>query len=152
MWIVSILLAQLTGIVGSFFTVTSVKGWYLTINKPSWNPPGWLFGPVWVSLYTLMGIAAYLVWQKRELGQSVRTALAVYGVHLVLNALWSIIFFGLKNPGLALIEILGLLFFIVLTMVMFYKIRPVTLWLLLPYLAWTCFATFLNFTIWRLNK
>ena len=99
-----------------------------------------------------MGIASYLVWQKRELGQSVRVALMVYGVHLVLNALWSIIFFGLKNPGLAFMEIIGLLFFIVLTMVLFYKIRPVTVWLLLPYLLWTSFATFLNFTIWSLNR
>lgn len=152
MWIVSIIIAQLAGILGSFFTVASVNSWYLTINKPNWNPPGWLFGPVWISLYTLMGIAAYLVWQKRDLGQSVKVALIVYGVHLVLNALWSIIFFGLKNPGLALIEILILLFFIVLTMILFYKIRPISFWLLLPYLFWTSFATFLNFTIWNLNR
>ncbi len=151
MWIVSILIAQLAGLLGSFFTVASVNSWYLTINKPSWNPPGWLFGPVWISLYTLMGIAAYLVWQKRNSGQSIKAALVIYGIHLILNALWSIIFFGLKNPGLALVEIMGLLFFIVLTMVLFYKIRPVTFLLLLPYLLWTSFATFLNFIIWRLN-
>jgi translocator protein len=152
MWLVSIVIAQLAGLIGSVFTFPSVKGWYLTINRPSWNPPGFVFGPVWTLLYTLMGIASYLVWQKRELGQSVRVALMVYGVHLVLNALWSIIFFGLKNPGLAFMEIIGLLFFIVLTMVLFYKIRPVTVWLLLPYLLWTSFATFLNFTIWSLNR
>ncbi|MFC1627349.1 TspO/MBR family protein [Patescibacteria group bacterium] len=148
----SILIAQLAGLVGSFFTVSSVKSWYLTINKPSWNPPGWLFGPVWITLYTLMGIASYLVWQKRDVNSNVKAALAVYGVHLAMNALWSILFFGLKNPGLAFIEILGLLFFIVLTMVMFYKVKPVTFWFLLPYLLWVSFASALNFTIWRLNR
>lgn len=152
MWLVSIVIAQLAGIVGSFFTANSVKSWYLTINKPSWNPPSFVFGPVWISLYTLMGVASYLIWQKRGVNQNVKAALVVYGVHLVLNALWSILFFGLRNPGIAFLEIIGLLFFIVLTMVMFYKIRPITLWLLLPYLTWVSFASFLNFTIWRLNK
>ena len=152
MWIVSILIAQLAGVVGSFFTMPSVAGWYQTINKPSWNPPGWLFGPVWISLYTLMGIAAYLVWQKRDLGQAVKSALIVYGIQLALNSLWSILFFGLKNPGLALAEILVLLAMIVVTMILFYKIRPVTLWLLLPYVLWVSFASFLNYTIWSLNR
>jgi translocator protein len=152
MWIVSVLIAQVAGIVGSMFTMPSVAGWYQTINRPSWNPPGWLFGPVWVSLYTLMGIAAYLVWQKRDLGQVVKTALIVYGVQLLLNTLWSILFFGMKNPGLALVEILILLSTIILTTVLFYKIRPVTLWLLLPYILWVSFASFLNYTIWSLNR
>lgn len=151
MWLVSILVAQLAGIIGSFFTASSVKSWYLTINKPPWNPPSFVFGPVWISLYTLMGVAAYLVWQKRDVGKNVKAALVIYGIHLVVNALWSTLFFGLKNPGLAFIEILILLLFIVLTMIMFYKIRPVTLWLLLPYLAWVSFASVLNFSIWRLN-
>ncbi|MBU1084819.1 MAG: TspO/MBR family protein [Candidatus Beckwithbacteria bacterium] len=151
MWMVSVLIAQLAGVVGSIFTTSSVNGWFQTINKPTWNPPGWLFGPVWITLYTLMGVASYLVWQKRGLNKNIKIALVVYGVHLVLNVLWSIIFFGLKNPGLAFIEILVLLLFIILTIFLFYKIRPITFWLLLPYLLWTSFASILNFTIWRLN-
>jgi benzodiazapine receptor len=150
--LISIFIAQLAGIVGALFTSSSVNSWYLTIKKPSWNPPAWLFGPVWITLYTLMGVAAYLVWQKKEMNQAAKAALTVYGINLFLNALWSIIFFGLKNSFFAFIEILALLFSIVLTMLLFYKIRPGTFWLLLPYLIWTSFASILNFNIWRLNR
>ena len=148
--LVSILIAQLAGFIGSFFTVSSVNTWYLDIAKPVWNPPSWIFGPVWVTLYILMGIAAYMIWRKRN-SSNVKLALSVYGVHLVLNALWSIIFFGLQNPGLAFIEILVLLVFILGTMFLFWRINRWAAILLLPYLGWVSFASFLNYNIWYLN-
>ncbi len=151
MWLISILIAQSAGLIGSIFTRKSVATWYLNINKPTWNPPSFVFGPVWLTLYTLIGLASYLIWQQRS-QQSVKPALAIYAIHLILNALWSIFFFGLQNPKLAFIEILILLFFILLTMIMFYKIKPAAFYLMLPYLFWVSFASFLNFTIWRLNS
>ena len=148
--IISIAIAQSAGIVGSVFTAPNIEGWYSTLAKPVWNPPGWVFGPVWILLYTLMGIAAFLVWRQRDVPGS-KLALSVYGVHLALNALWSIVFFGLKNPGLALAEILVLLAFILATTVLFRRINNWAGALLVPYIAWVTFATFLNFTIWQLN-
>ncbi len=148
--IVSIVIAQLAGIVGSLFTVNSVRTWFQTIIKPSWNPPSWVFGPVWIILYTLMGISAYLVFKQKDV-KDVKLALSVYGVHLLLNALWSVLFFGLKNPGFAFFEIIILLVFIVITMVLFWRINTLAGVLLLPYLVWVSFATFLNYTIWQLN-
>lgn len=148
--IVSIAIAQAAGIIGSVFTASSVRTWFETLAKPAWNPPSWLFGPVWITLYTLMGIAAYLVLQQRDV-PGAKMALWVYGVHLVFNALWSILFFGLKNPGLAFAEIIVLLILIVVTTVLFWKINPAAGALMIPYIAWVSFATFLNYTIWQLN-
>ena len=146
----SILIAQSAGIVGSLFTSGSVDGWYTTLMKPALNPPSWVFGPVWIFLYTLMCVAAYLVWMNRDL-PGAKLALVVYGVHLVLNALWSIIFFGFQNPALAFAEILILLGAILLTTILFWKVNTWAGILFLPYLAWASFATFLNYNIWRLN-
>lgn len=148
--IVSILIAQAAGAIGSFFTASSVRTWYETITKPAWNPPSWVFGPVWITLYTLMGIAAWLVWTARDV-PGAKFALGVYGVHLICNALWSILFFGLKNPGLALIEIVILLALILYTTVLFWKINPVAGALMVPYILWVSFATYLNYAIWQLN-
>ncbi len=147
---VSILIAQAAGIIGSFFTANSVQTWYLAIARPTWNPPSWVFGPVWITLYTLMGIAAYLIWKKRK-SKEARKALTVYGVQLGLNSLWSILFFGLQNPEAAFAEILILLGMIVATVVLFWRIDKRAGILLLPYLAWVSFASYLNFTIWQLN-
>ncbi len=147
---VSIVIAQTAGLVGSLFTVESVSTWYTTISKPEWNPPSWIFGPVWITLYTLMGIAAYMVWQQREVPNA-KLALWIYGVHLVFNALWSILFFGLKNPGLAFAEIIVLLVLIVITTLLFWKINPLAGGLMIPYIVWVSFAAFLNYTIWQLN-
>src|SRR3989338_4309731 len=141
---ISIFIAQSAGIIGSIFTVASVKTWYLEIIKPTWNPPGWLFGPVWILLYTLMGIAAYLIWSQAN-ASGVKIALSVYAVHLALNALWSILFFGLKNPGLAFGEILILLVFIIITTILFWRINFWAGILFLPYIAWVSFARFLNY-------
>ena len=148
--IVSVLVAQSAGIVGSLFTASSVRTWYVDLTKPSWNPPSWLFGPVWITLYTMMGVAAYLVWQQKD-SPGVKLALWFYAVQLALNALWSILFFGARNPGLALAEISVLLVFILITTFLFWKINVWAGILMLPYIAWVSFATFLNYTILKLN-
>jgi translocator protein len=147
---ISILIAQAAGIIGSFFTASSVQTWFTTLTKPDWNPPSWVFGPVWITLYTLMGISAYLVWQKKDM-PSAKFALYVYGIHLAFNALWSILFFGLQNPGLAFVEIIFLLVLIVITTILFWKINPWAGVLMIPYIVWVSFATFLNYSIWQLN-
>ncbi|MDD5026120.1 MAG: tryptophan-rich sensory protein [Candidatus Peribacteraceae bacterium] len=148
--ICSILIAEAAGILGSVFTYSGVKSWYPTLMKPTWNPPSWIFGPVWTTLYALMGIAASLVWNLRD-RPGAKLALWVYGTQLALNAIWSILFFGLKNPGLAFAEIIPLLALIILTTVLFWRINAWAGILLLPYVAWVSFATYLNYTLWQLN-
>ncbi len=124
--------------------------WYASLNKPSWNPPSWIFGPVWTALYLMMATAAWLVWRRGGWAEQ-RRALTLYVVQLALNAAWTPLFFGLKMPGLAFAEILLLLTAIVLTVLAFYRAIAAAAWLLAPYLAWVGFASFLNFTLWRLN-
>ena len=148
--LVSICIAQMAGIIGSVFTVSSVNGWYTTLVKSTLNPPSWVFGPAWVTLYTLMGLAAYLVWRKRHL-PGAKLALTWYGVQLVLNALWSVLFFGLQQPGLAFAEIVALLACIVVTSVLFWRVSPLAGALMIPYIAWVAFASYLNVSIWLLN-
>jgi tryptophan-rich sensory protein len=104
--IISLALPQLAGMVGSLFTVSAIPTWYATLQRPNFSPPNWLFGPAWITLYILMGISAYLIWQKVEQNKTARGALWLFWVHLVFNASWSIIFFGLQNPGLAFINII----------------------------------------------
>lgn len=124
--------------------------WYESINKPSWNPPAWLFGPVWTMLYTLMGIAAWNIWRKFGFGKA-RAALSLFLVQLVLNGLWSQIFFGAQEIGWAFIEIIFLLVAIIATTYLFFQKNKVAGWLMVPYIAWVSFATVLNGTIWVLN-
>lgn len=125
--------------------------WYAELVKPSWTPPDAVFGPVWSLLYLLMGIAAWLVW--REAGfAAARVALGLFVFQLVLNALWSYLFFGLHRPDLALVDIVLLWLAIVATMIAFWKIRPLAAWLLAPYWAWVSFAAVLNGQLWRLNS
>ena len=124
--------------------------WYASLRKPSWNPPSWLFGPVWTALYLMMATAAWLVW-RRGGWRTQRRPLVFYGLQLVLNAAWSPLFFGLKMPGLAFAEILLLLAAIILTARAFSRVsRPAWL-LLVPYIGWVSFASLLNFTLWRMN-
>ena len=146
-----ILGTELAGIIGSIFTVDSIPTWYVTLVTPAWNPPSWIFGPVWTILFALMGIAAYLVWRKRTHNKGTRSSLVFYGIQLIFNTLWSIIFFGLKNPGLAFADIIILLLMIVVTTVKFWKIDRYAGILFLPYLLWVSFATVLNFAIWQMN-
>jgi translocator protein len=123
---------------------------YQELNRPAWAPPSWLFGPVWIVLYLLMGIAAWLVWRERGF-EHARGPLVLFLVHLVFNAAWTGIFFGLREFGLAFAEILILWAMIVALVVAFYRIRPVAGALLVPYLAWVSFAAALNFALWQMN-
>ena len=146
-----IVVAESAGFVGSFFTIDSISTWYTTLAKPALNPPNWIFGPVWTTLYFLMGVGAFLVWRKARATQEGRRALVVFLVHLIANSLWSIIFFGLQEPGYALVWIVFLLGLILFTTFLFYRISRWAAYLFVPYVAWVCFATYLNYSIWVLN-
>ena len=124
--------------------------WYAALQKPAWNPPGWVFGPVWTLLYTMMAVAAWRVWWRRGFAAA-RLALGVFIFQLVLNALWSAIFFGLQMPGVAFGHILLLLAAISLTIMLFHREDRLSIWLLLPDCLWVAFASVLNFTLWILN-
>ncbi len=147
----AIAVCQLAGIIGSVFTVSSIPTWYAGLEKPFFAPPNWLFAPVWLSLYTLMGVSLYLVWSRGVDDRSVRAALSVFGIQLVLNALWSVLFFGLRSPLLGLIEIAALWIAIVATIVLFYRVSRAAGLLLVPYIAWVTIAAVLNGLIWSLN-
>lgn len=147
---ISILIAEGAGLIGSAFTMKNIPTWYATLAKPALNPPNWIFGPVWIALYALMGVSAYLVWQQKDL-PGAKIALLVYGIQLALNIIWSILFFGLKNPGFAFAEIIILWIAIVVTIILFWRISPLPGALLLPYIAWVSFASYLNYSIWTLN-
>jgi tryptophan-rich sensory protein len=137
-------------VVSGLATRQSVSTWYVALNKPSWTPPGWLFGPVWTILYISMGVAAWLVWKERAVA-TVTPALVLFFVQLALNALWSLFFFGQRQIGMGLVDI-GLLWLAVAaTIVAFWMVRPLAGGLLIPYLVWVSFATALNYSIWRLN-
>lgn len=136
---------------GAIFTASSVRYWYPTLHKPSWNPPAWLFGPVWTILYLMMAIAAWLVWRRRGL-VNVNSALGLFAFQLALNAAWSPLFFGLKNPLAGLLDIVPLWAAILATLIFFWKISPAAGVILVPYWLWVSFATALNFTIWKLNR
>jgi len=139
-------------LIGGGITSQGVTNWYPNIIKPSWNPPDWLFGPVWTVLYTLMGISIWLVWDKERLEPSVNVApFVLFAFQLFLNIMWSYFFFELQNPLLAFFDILLLNLAVIATIVVFWRIRPLAGILLLPYLGWLIFATFLNWTIYTLN-
>ena len=134
-------------------TRESITTWYPTLVKPIFNPPNWIFGPVWILLYIMMGIAAGLVWNRIETNkEAVKKALIFFAIQLALNALWSILFFGLHNPMLAFIEIVLLWLMIYETYIQFKKIDKIAGFLFIPYLAWVSFATVLNASIWWLNR
>lgn len=149
--VIAIVVSQLAGIIGSLFTTPAINGWYVTLVKPDINPPAWIFGPVWTTLFILMGISAFLIWRKGLDRRDVKIALGIFIVQLVLNTLWSILFFGFHSPGLALIEIAVLWVVILITIVMFSKISKPAAWLLLPYILWVSFASYLNYLIYTLN-
>ena len=136
--------------IGSLATTPAIPGWYASLSKPAWTPPNWLFGPVWTALYLSMAVAAWLVWRERGFGGA-RLALALFAAQLALNALWSILFFGLKSPGAGLVGIAFLWAAIFATMAAFWRVRPLAGWLFVPYLWWVTFALFLNYAIWRAN-
>jgi len=151
--IVSLAVPILVGLAGSLFTTAdSLGNWYANLNKPSFNPPNWIFGPVWTTLYIMMGISAYLVWRKGLDSKPIRIVLVCFIVQLILNAIWTPLFFGLHSPLLGLIDIVLLLNAIIVTVFAFFKISRTAAILLVPYLAWVSFATVLNASIYLLNR
>ena len=129
--------------------MTSPPGdWYASINKPSWNPPPWIFGPVWTALYLMMGVAAWLVWRR----DGWRRPLWLYFTQLALNAAWTPVFFGAREIGWALVVILALWTAILVTLLAFLRVSRAAGWMFVPYLAWVSFASVLNFTLWRMNQ
>jgi benzodiazapine receptor len=150
-WIVFVAICFGAAAVGGWFTDSSVKTWYPGLLKPVGTPPSWVFGPVWSVLYLLMATAAWLVWQERHV-HDVGLPLGLFFGQLVLNVVWSFIFFGLQRPGLALVEILVLLLAIGLTTISFSRHSRYALWLMTPYLGWVAYATYLNLGLWWLNR
>lgn len=147
---VIVALCLAVGGLGAVITTPEINGWYRSIAKPTWNPPDWVFGPVWTTLYVLMAIAAWLVWKPLGMKEGA-TPLTLFAIQLALNFAWSWIFFGLHQPGWAFAEIVILWLTILATIVAFFCRSRTAGWLLIPYLAWVTFAGVLNFTIWRLN-
>jgi tryptophan-rich sensory protein len=146
----SVLLVAGAAVLGSIFSYDGASDWYRDLAKPGWTPPSWVFGPAWTTLYILIAVSGWLVWLRRD-----RTALwpafAVFLVQLALNALWSLLFFGMRRPGLALVDVVLLLAVILLNVAVFWRLSRLAGLLLVPYLGWTGFATLLNYAIWRLN-
>ena len=150
--IVSIVICLVIGNIGTLFTMPNIATWYATLNKPGINPPNWIFGPVWTTLFVLMGISLFLVWKNDKKDENRRMFFIVFAVNLILNVMWSIIFFSLHLTGLAFFEVIMLALSIVLLIVLSWKISKGAAYLLVPYLLWVSFASFLNYNIWYLNK
>ncbi len=149
--LISLALPQLAGLIGSIFTVTAIPVWYAQLAKPAFSPPNWLFGPVWVILYLMMGISIYLVWQRLEKNKHANTTFNLFWLQLILNGVWSPLFFGLKNPGLAFFDLLVLWILVMILAVNFFRICRPAAYLLIPYWLWVSFAGALNYFIWILN-
>ncbi len=164
---VSLIIPQLAGVIGSFFTIPMIKsGWYAGLTKPALAPPNWVFGPAWTTLFLLMGVALYLVWinhglirANSSMSKAWKRGVWLFVFQLVLNTLSSIIFFGsttltingLNNIGLAFLEIVVLWLAVLATIVYFHKVSRIAAWLLVPYILWVSFAAYLNYMIWILN-
>ncbi|HSD98589.1 MAG TPA: TspO/MBR family protein [Patescibacteria group bacterium] len=150
-FLICVMGCELTGIIATPFTISAIPAWYAHLHKPFFSPPNWIFGPVWTLLYFFMGIAVFIIWQKGAKNKKVKKALAYFFIQLFLNFLWSIFFFGLRNPLLGFIDILFLLISIAITLFTFYKLSKTAGCLLIPYLLWVSFATILNFSLLLLN-
>jgi len=148
----SILACLVAGFIGSAATMPSIPTWYASLQKPAFNPPNWIFAPVWTTLFIMMGVAAFLVWDKGLENKKVRISLAIFGLQLLLNVLWSMLFFGLQSPLYAFIDILVLWALILATMIYFYRISAAAAYLLIPYILWVSFASALNLSIVILNR
>jgi len=149
--VVSIVACQCAGLIGSVFTTPNIPTWYAALEKPFFTPPSWLFAPAWITLYVLMAVAAFLVWRKGLGEEGVKCALTVFLVQLVLNALWSVVFFGLRSPLYGMVVILALWVAIVVTIIKFFRLSVAAGSLMLPYILWVSFASALNIAIWVLN-
>ena len=148
---VATIICLFVGFLSSVATQFSLGSWYANLNKPSFTPPNWVFGVVWTSLYLLMGIAAGIVWSRGFYHKWVKTALYHFGFQLILNAAWSIFFFGLQNPFLALLDIVALFILLLFTIRWFKVVNNTAAYLLIPYTIWVAYATVLTFSIWKLN-
>ena len=147
----SILLCQLVGFISSLATNPAIPTWYETLEKPPFSPPNWIFGPVWITLYALMGISLFIIWQRGLKAPGVKPALFFFTLQLLLNALWSWAFFGLRSPLIGLLDIILLWVAILLTIRSFYMVSKTAGLLLFPYVLWVSFAAILNFSLWILN-
>jgi len=147
--IIAIIIPQLAGFLGSIANFASIDTWYKGLVKPSFNPPNWIFGPVWTTLFLLMGVSLYFVWTTE--GQNKKLAYWIFGIQLILNILWSFVFFFWQNQGWALAEIAVLWVSILANIIIFYRINRTAGLLLLPYILWISFAAVLNYSLWRLN-
>lgn len=149
---ISVGTSQMAGVIGSLFTARTVSSWYLTLRKPGWTPPSGIFAPVWIALYLMMGIAAFLLWRKGLGHEGVRTALVLFLIQIVLNTLWSAAFFGVPSPLAGLIVIIALWAAILATIVAFSRVSVGAGLLLVPYILWVSFAAALNWSIYMLNR
>ncbi len=171
-FVIAITISELAGVLGSLFTIPAVTTWYATLTKPQFSPPNWIFGPVWTTLYFLIGISLYLVWKNdfkilhpMSLKKSWNAwsgqlwagplqkinIIAIFAVQYTLNVLWSLVFFGLHSPGIAFSVIVALWISIVYLMINFYRVSKASAWILLPYFLWVTFAAYLNYAIFSLN-
>ena len=150
-FIISLLIPLAVGGISGFFTVKAIPGWYARLNKPWFNPPNWLFSPVWTSLYIMMGIALWLVWKSDAPQKLKQRAIYLFAAQLVLNFFWSLIFFNLHQIGWALVEIIAMWGMILFSILAFAKVNKAAAWLQVPYISWVSFATILNYSIWQLN-
>ena len=150
--VIAVAIPLAVGGLSGFATAGGVSTWYPTLVKPVFNPPAWIFGPVWTVLYLTMGVAAFLVWRRGLGTDGVRIALTSFLIQLGLNGLWSILFFGMQSPGWALVEIVLLWLAIGMTVLLFWRVAPAAGALLLPYCAWVSFAAVLNASLWWLNR
>jgi len=149
--IVSIIICELAGIIGSLATMPNIPTWYASINKHVFNPPNWIFGPVWTTLFALMGISLYLVWEKGFKNKNIKLGIYAFSAQFALNIVWSFLFFGLHNTLAAFTEIIFLWIAIFATIFLFYKIDKKAAYVLIPYICWVTFAAFLNYNVWILN-
>ncbi len=151
-WIIAVALCEATGIVSALLSQTYMNVWFDNLNKPSWNPPDYVFGPVWTFLYLLMGTALWLIWKSDAPEPEKKNAEWMFACQLFLNFWWSILFFRFHSPGLAFAEIILLLGAIFVTMLRFAPISRLASWLMVPYISWVSFASILNYTIWVMNR
>ena len=150
--LVSIIICQLAGLIGSLATTPAIPVWYASLRKPAFTPPSWLFAPVWIVLFLLMGCALFLVWRQDVSIPAVKSALVMFAVQLILNVLWSFAFFGLRSPLAGLVVICVLWIMIVATIIAFFKVSTIAGVLLIPYILWVSYAAVLNAAIFTINR
>lgn len=148
---IAIVVCELIGLIGTPFTISAIPTWYRSLNKPFFSPPNWVFGPVWTILYLLMGISVFIIWEKGLKKKKVKEAVWYFGIQLILNFIWTFLFFGLRSLLFGMIDIVMLWIFILLTILKFYKLSKPAAYMLIPYLMWVSFASILNFSVLILN-